>query len=126
VKVQSVEFGTGIAAEDSGAYQVAVNGWSGRADPDGNLYTWLHTGGPNNFSHYSNPQVDSWLDAARLTADQAERKALYARITTQLATDLPSIYLYNTAIVMGMKRRLTGFRPVPDGLIRLQGLTLSP
>ncbi|WP_158747830.1 ABC transporter substrate-binding protein [Acidisphaera sp. L21] len=122
VAIQVVEFGAGIAAEDSGSYQVAANSWSGRVDPDGNLYTWLHTGSALNESHYSNRQVDTWLDAARQTSDAAERKALYRKITQQIAQDLPSIYLFNTAVIVGMNKGIDGFRPVPDGLIRLQGL----
>ena len=41
-------------------------GWSGRIDPDGNSYIFLHTKAPQNYSAYSNPEVDKALDDARL------------------------------------------------------------
>ncbi len=125
VKVRASEFASALEAQTRGDFQGTVIGWSGRVDPDGNLYNGLHSQGPLNASHYSNRNVDEWLDNARLVTDPAARRALYARITDQVAADMPVLYLYNTAMIMGMSSRLTGFRPVPDGLIRLQGLALN-
>ena len=52
-----------------GDYEVFLIGWSGRADADGNIYTFVHTGPPNlNNSGYSSAQVDGWLDQARFDA----------------------------------------------------------
>jgi hypothetical protein len=39
--------------------------------------------------------------------------------------DLPLIYLQSPVNVVGMSANLTGFRPVPDGMIRLQGPRVS-
>src|SRR5579875_4160944 len=58
-------------------FQAAVLGWSGRPDPDGNMYSWFHTGGGNNDMRYSNPQVDSLLEAAWTSTDQATRAQDY-------------------------------------------------
>ncbi len=124
VKVQASEFATALQAETRGDFQGTAIGWSGRVDPDGNLYNPLYSSGPLNASHYANADVDRWLDQARLTTDVAARRGLYARITEQVAADMPVMYLYSTAMVMGMTSRLSGFRPVPDGLIRVQGLAL--
>ena len=54
-----------LAAEAKGDFEASAIGWSGRADPDGNLYSFLYTGAPLNDWHYSNKDVDTWLDAAR-------------------------------------------------------------
>jgi hypothetical protein len=35
------------------------------------------------------------------------------------------MYLANTALVIGMVPGIEGFKPVPDGLVRLQGLRLA-
>ena len=43
----------------------------------------------------------------------------------QLAEDLPIVYLNNPKNIVGMSARVTGFRPVPDGMIRLQGIGLA-
>ena len=125
VKVQATEFATMLAAEGSGDFEATAIGWSGRTDPDGNLYSFMHTGAPLNDWHYSNKDVDDWLDAARATTDTAERKALYAKITTQLEIDLPTLYLDNNAWITATTTKLSGFRPIADGMIRLQGLQLA-
>ena len=39
--------------------------------------------------------------------------------------DLPIMYLYHPVNVVGLSAKLSGFRPVPDGMIRLQGLSVA-
>jgi peptide/nickel transport system substrate-binding protein len=126
VKVQASEFGTSTAAQLRGDFDARVSGFSGRTDPDGNLVNEIASSGPLNGGHYKNKDVDSWMEQARLTADIATRRALYAKITNQVAQDMPMMYLYTTAMIMGMSSKISGFRPVPDGLIRLQGLRMAP
>jgi len=43
----------------------------------------------------------------------------------QLREDMPVIWLFSPQNVVGMTEKLTGFRAVPDGMIRLQGLAMS-
>ena len=125
VKVRATEFGTALAAQTSGDFEVSAIGWSGRVDPDGNLYNSLHSKGALNESHYANPDVDAWLDAARATTDLSARRALYAKVTTQIQQDLPVMYLTNPAIIVAMSAKVSGYRQVPDGLIRLRGLKIA-
>jgi hypothetical protein len=35
-------------------------------------------------------------------------------------------YLYAPKNIVGMSAKLSGFSPVPDGLIRIQGMALAP
>ena len=39
--------------------------------------------------------------------------------------DLPLVYLWSGKNIVGMKKSLTGFVQVPDGLIRLQGMQMQ-
>jgi ABC-type transport system substrate-binding protein len=59
-------------------------------------------------------------------SDVAERRALYAKFWEIERADLPLLYLWTSKNVVGMKSGLQGFQQVPDGLIRLRGLHLSP
>jgi peptide/nickel transport system substrate-binding protein len=43
----------------------------------------------------------------------------------QVRQDLPLSYLYNTRNIAALTAKLQGFRPVPDGMIRLQGLEMA-
>ncbi len=85
----------------------------------------LHTGGTFNFGHYSNPDADRFMDEARLYPDVAKRRELYTQLWQQERRDMPLLYLYTARNVVGMKKGLMGFQQVPDGLIRLRGVTLS-
>ncbi len=125
VKVQATEFASMLSAEGTGDFEASGIGWSGRADPDGNLYSFLYTNGPLNDWKYSNKDVDTWLDAARATTDVPQRKALYAKVVAQVEQDLPILYLDSNAWITGASKKLTGFRPIADGMVRLQGLELS-
>ncbi len=125
VKVQATEFASLLSAEASGDFEASAIGWSGRPDPDGNLYSFLATNAPLNDSKYSDKDVDTWLDQSRATTDVAARKALFAKIVTKVEDDLPILYLDSPSWVTGMTKKLSGFRTVPDGMIRLQGMELA-
>jgi peptide/nickel transport system substrate-binding protein len=125
VHIKSMEFASSLAASARGEMQAYLIGWSGRVDIDGNTYSFLHTGGPSNDGHYSNAVVDKLLDDARGMTDAAKRQALYAQMWPQLRQDLPVTYLWIPTNIAAMSAKVTGFRPVPDGMIRLQGLAMS-
>ncbi len=125
VKLKAIEAAAEITAMSTGNFEAAIQNWSGRPDPDGNLYTLLHTGGPQNDGHYSNPTVDSLLDQARQASGVAERRALYGRLWAQETQDLAIIYLWSWRNIAGLSARVTGFVPVADGLIRPQDLRLN-
>jgi peptide/nickel transport system substrate-binding protein len=125
VRITASEYASALAAANRGDFEAFSTGWSGRVDPDGNLYSFLHTSGALNDSKYSNPKVDALLDQTRTVQDVASRRALYDQILQQTRVDLPIVYMWNPKNIVGMSARVTGFRPVPDGLIRLQGVSLG-
>jgi peptide/nickel transport system substrate-binding protein len=125
VHIQSMEFASSLSASQRGEYQAYMIGWSGRVDIDGNTYPFLHTGQGNNASHYSNATVDKLLDEGRSTVDLAKRKAIYNQMWPELRKDLPLTYLWSARNIVGMSAKLQGFRPVPDGMIRIQGLEMA-
>jgi peptide/nickel transport system substrate-binding protein len=125
VKIKAMEFASSLQAAYAGDFQAYLIGWSGRSDPDGNMWQMLHTGGTFNYGHYSNAGIDQALDAARTVTAVDQRRAYYANVWEQERKDLPLIYLWTGKNIVGMKKVLTGFRQVPDGLIRLQGVTLT-
>ncbi|HEX5326287.1 MAG TPA: ABC transporter substrate-binding protein [Acetobacteraceae bacterium] len=125
VKLQAMEFASSLQAGYAGRFQAYMIGWSGRSDPDGNMWQFLHTGGTFNYGHYSNPAVDKALDDARLTTDIAKRRDLYAQVWHQEREDLPLLYLWNPKNIVGMRKTVEGFVQVPDGLIRLQGVSIA-
>jgi peptide/nickel transport system substrate-binding protein len=125
VKIRVTEFATSLKAAEAGEYQAYLLDWSGRIDPDGNSYIFHKSKAPLNYSAYSNPDVDSALDNARLVTDMAQRKSLYEKITKSVLEDEPIIYLYHRKVLIAQTTKLEGYKPMPDGLVRVIGLKLK-
>jgi len=94
----------------AGDFQGTGYGWSGRIDPDGNIYNQLHTGGGLADTKYSNPQVDDLLDKTRAASDQAQRKELFQQAQKLIVDDAPMAwwgfapaYLITRPNVQGMQ-----------------------
>ncbi len=96
--------------------------WSGRADPDGNLYSFDACKAPLNYAGYCKPEVDDLLKRSRTAGTLAERKKIYAEIAAIVLKDRPIIYLYHRHWLWAYSSKLDGFHPEPDGLVRLQDL----
>jgi peptide/nickel transport system substrate-binding protein len=126
MKIRVTEFATSLKASEQGDYQAFLIGWSGRTDPDGNIYIFAKTKAPQNVTGISSPVVDAALDEARLTSDLAQRKAAYEKAAKVLIGDqVPIIYLYHRKVLIAQTTKLEGFVPVPDGLVRVVGLRLK-
>jgi peptide/nickel transport system substrate-binding protein len=126
LKLNAMEFASSLQAATRGEFETYLIGWSGRPDPDGNTWTFMHGGGAQNDGKYANPEVDRLLDAARVEADVAKRRALYAEVwNLAIRRDRSRIYLWHAKHIVAHTTRLTGFTPVADGLIRPQGLRLN-
>jgi peptide/nickel transport system substrate-binding protein len=57
--------------------------------------------------------------------DIAGRRAQYTTVLEQERKDLPIIYLNHPVNIVGLSAKISGFRPIPDGVIRLQGLSVT-
>ncbi|MGD2040625.1 MAG: ABC transporter substrate-binding protein [Anaerolineae bacterium] len=94
VEVEKAEWGTFIGNVMDGNYDMAFyNEEGGIPDPDV-AFEYFHTDGPNNYSHYSNADVDAWLEEARVESDPDKRKDLYFQIQNQLNEDLPTAPMF--------------------------------
>jgi peptide/nickel transport system substrate-binding protein len=94
--------------------------WAQRADPDGLLNILFHSKGFANTTGYSNPALDTLLEAGRRTLDQAERKRIYIQARDIIQADLPYISLYFAAEFAGYSRKLNGFAWMPDSIPRFR------
>jgi peptide/nickel transport system substrate-binding protein len=125
MKIRVTEFATGLKQAEAGEYQAYMLAWSGRIDPDGNSYIFLKTGAPQNYSAWSNPEADKALDDARLVTDQGQRKAIYEKLTKLALDEEPILYIFHRKLLIAHTTRLEGYKQMPDGLVRVVGLTLK-
>ena len=120
VQVAPTEFASALDASDAGDFDTFQVGWSGRIDPDGNIYNFLHTGAPLNISGESNPELDKALEEARLVEDPEERKELYTQALEIAAEDRPILYLYHPVNYLATGPDVVGVEYYADGLPRLK------
>ena len=125
VKIQSTEFASSLKLADQGDFDAYVLAWSGRADPDGNVYSFLACKQPLNYSGYCKPEIDNLLNEARTKSSMADRVKAYEQVAAQETKDRPIVYLYHRNWLWAYTNKLSGVREVPDGLLRVEGLKLN-
>jgi peptide/nickel transport system substrate-binding protein len=90
-------------------FQAAMLFYSGRPDPDGNMYYYFHTGGGYNCMQYSNPQVDSLLEAARASNNQQVRTADYQKAQQIIMQDAPWVFIDHGVAVQATTTNVQNF-----------------
>jgi peptide/nickel transport system substrate-binding protein len=119
VVIQPVEYSTLLDVQKRGDFEVLQLGWSGRVDPHGNASSFLSTGAANNYSGYSNPEVDTLLKQAAQARDTATRAELYGKVTEIVQRDNPIQYLYRVRSITGYTDDVAGVETYDDGVVRL-------
>lgn len=117
--IRPVEYSTLLDVQTRGDFEALQLGWSGRIDPHGNMSNFLKTGGGNNYSGYSNPEVDRLLTEAAQSTDPDMRAALYGQVVQQIQIDNPILYLYRVRSLTGYTKEVAGVATYPDGVVRL-------
>jgi peptide/nickel transport system substrate-binding protein len=125
VKIQSTEFATSLNMADKGEFEAYVLAWSGRADPDGNLFSFDACKQPLNYAGYCDAETDRLLVESRSLREPAERKKVYEQIAARVLKERPIVYLYHRNWLWAYDARLAGVRQIPDGLLRVTGLKLN-
>lgn len=122
VTLEKAELATQIESGKAGTYEGLFVGWSGRPDPDQNVYDFAVTNGSLNYSKYGTKEVDDLLQQARLEGNDVKRKAYYDQAMQILVKDVPYVYLNHDNVLFGIAKSVKGFRYVPDGVIRTSTL----
>ncbi len=122
VTLKATEFATLLDEQTRGNYQISRSDWSGRIDPDGNIHQFITCKGGINDVKYCNPEVDKLLNEARTSTDEAVRKHNYDAAAAILNDDMPIIYLGHQPYAYAISKKVSGFAPSPDGMIRLLGV----
>ena len=75
--------------------------------------------------HYCSKEVDALHQEARAVTDPAARKAIYEKLAAKFLADGWILYLYHPQYLIAHTNRLEGFKPMPDGLLRVTGVKLK-
>ncbi len=98
-----------LDSQDTLNYDISRSGWiADYTDPNTFMDMWV-TGGGNNDTGYSSPEYDA-LNAASLKAqNDDERMALYQKMDSLLAKDLPMIPIYFYTRSYALSPKITGY-----------------
>lgn len=125
VRIQATEFATSLNMADKGDFEAYILAWSGRPDPDGNLYSFHACKAPLNYSGTCDPALDAALKDSRLTNDLAQRQKAWERAAKIVLDQRPIIYLLHRKWLWAYNAKLSGFKEYPDGLLRFTGMQLK-
>jgi len=125
VNIKGEVFSTLLSDTQTHNFQAAVLGWSGRPDPDGNTYSWFHTGGGLNDMQYSNPQVDMLLEAARASSDQATRAQDYIQAQQQIVNDASYVFLNHGVTIQASSKKVQNFLLLSTGIMEFASVYVS-
>lgn len=100
-------------------FELIASGWSGKADPHGNMYNFLYSGAGNNYAGYSNADVDRLLTEASKAETQAERADLYGQVVSQVQEDNPLAYMYRIRNLTGVANTVAGVEQFGNVVLRV-------
>jgi oligopeptide transport system substrate-binding protein len=89
-------------------------------DPSNFIDSMFHSGSPDNYIGYSNPDVDNLLDQAAVEADEAARTTLYLEAQQIVVDDAVLIPLYHDVSHMLVKSHVQGLVVSPAGILSLE------
>jgi len=95
-ELHGIEWNEFIALLEQGELPFFRLGWGfDTPDPTDAFYCLYHSASPGNYSHYNNPSVDSQIEQAWETIDEADFIQLIRQIESTIVNDAPAIYLYH-------------------------------
>lgn len=127
LNVVTVDGARQLSDGNNKTYQMTNYAWSGRPDPDGNVYSFFHTtpGVSLNWSGISNQQVDQLLEQTRQVTDHAERKNLYSQIIQILREESVAVFEIHPIEPKAMSPKVQGYVAIPDGMLRFKDVWLK-
>ena len=96
-------------------YQMSSHGdWSWE-DPDRGLYSYFHSKGAANNTHFNNPQIDALLQKQRGEFDEEARKKTVREIQLMLVDEAPDVWLVSTGGIELYRNRLHNYKQMQMG-----------
>jgi peptide/nickel transport system substrate-binding protein len=131
VTISSPDWTTYIQHSQAGEHEMMILGWStDNGDPDNFLYELFHSskaveGSSQNIAFFKSPVFDRFVDSAKVTVNDDERREAYAKAQEILHQAAPVVTLMYTDIYAGLQKGVSGYNLHPIGLYRLDTVEIK-
>ncbi len=109
IKAEAIEYVVATDRLSKKDYDVFGAGVNGVTVDAGELYDEFSTTGSENFSNYSNPQLDTLLTQAKQELSLDKQKPLYAQIQAIIQDDAPTYYAWYRPFLHAVKKKFAGY-----------------
>ncbi len=95
--LQQMDFNTADKKLDDRNFDAIYSGYTLGLDWDPK-FVWhssSDTKGGSNNAGYANPQVDAWIDEARVTLDRSKRVKILQKVYRQISEDAPYLFMFD-------------------------------
>ena len=104
--------------------QITVGNWWVN-DVEYLLAVSLTKGAAQNFSNYSNPQIETIFAESHTITNASERLTLWTKVQQILAADVPGLVICQPNFLLPVRKGVSGWVQPVDGLARLEYLKVS-
>ncbi|WP_400164455.1 glutathione ABC transporter substrate-binding protein [Brevibacillus sp. TJ4] len=102
-------------------YDLMIGSWgASTGDADWGLRPLFTTTGSNNYSKYSNPEVDRLIEQGLILSDLEERTKVYNEAMTIIKEDAPWLFLVEYKQAVGIRKNLEGVYNWANGYVILR------
>ena len=98
---------------------------NGSLDPFDIFKPTHKTNDRGNSAGYSNPALDTLLDAAAIEMDAEKRAGMYREAELMINADQPYVYLWVPQDIYGVSKKLSGWTPSADSRINLHDACIN-
>lgn len=120
VSVKPEENVTAGSDASNGRYDVYMDSWSGRLDPDQNIEVFWSPRSTINYSNSNYPDINALLARAVATSDANARKALYKQVVQLQNTYLDNVVLFHDRLILGVSKSVGGVVFLPNDVVELK------
>ncbi len=109
INAQAIEYATLVDRVTKKDFQACGVNFTGINVDPGDLYLQFGTGQSQNYSNYSNPQLDTILKQAAQTLDIGQQQALYKQVQQIIMDDVPTYFAWYRPFLHVIKSKFAGY-----------------
>ncbi|MHB8647821.1 MAG: ABC transporter substrate-binding protein [Thermomicrobiales bacterium] len=109
INAQAIEYATLVDRVTKKDFQVCGVNFTGITVDPADLYLQFGTGQSQNYSNYSNPQLDTILKQAVQTLDIEQQKVLYKQVQQIIMDDVPTYFAWYRPFLHVIKAKFAGY-----------------